>query len=90
MPLINNIMKKLFNIPTGIATALVKAYKMIISPYLPKSCRFYPSCSTYSIESFKRYGFIKGMFLTIERIIRCNPFNPGGFDPVPENFRFIK
>jgi hypothetical protein len=80
----------MMTIPSGISTALVKAYKMFISPYLPKSCRFYPSCSTYSIESFKKYGFIKGLFLTIERIIRCNPFNPGGFDPVPENFRFIK
>lgn len=90
MPLINKIIKTAAGIPAGISTALVKAYKMIISPYLPKSCRFYPSCSTYSIESFKRYGFIKGMFLTIERIMRCHPFNPGGFDPVPENFRFFK
>jgi uncharacterized protein len=90
MPLINNIIKKTVNIPAGISLVLVKAYKMFISPYLPKSCRFYPSCSSYSIESFKKYGFIKGLFLTIERIIRCNPFNAGGYDPVPENFRFIK
>ncbi|MBM4157895.1 MAG: membrane protein insertion efficiency factor YidD [Ignavibacteria bacterium] len=61
----------------------IKMYKLTISPYLPSSCRFFPSCSEYGIESYKKYGFFKGTYLTFKRIIKCNPFNKGGFDPVP-------
>ncbi len=62
---------------------LVKFYKFFISPLFPPSCRFYPSCSDYSIQAFSKYGFLKGLWLTMKRIVRCNPFNPGGIDEVP-------
>lgn len=65
-----------------IATLLIKAYKYLISPLLPSSCRFYPSCSEYALEAFNKYGFIKGFWLTLKRIGRCHPLCDGGYDPV--------
>ncbi len=62
--------------------ALVKGYQKIISPLFPPSCRFYPSCSEYAIESFRKFGVIKGGAKSVWRILRCNPFNKGGYDPV--------
>jgi uncharacterized protein len=62
---------------------IIKIYKKIVSPILPQSCRFYPSCSVYSIKAFEKYGVIKGLWLSIRRISRCHPFNPGGYDPLP-------
>ncbi|MEI7615908.1 MAG: membrane protein insertion efficiency factor YidD [Actinomycetota bacterium] len=61
---------------------IIKGYKKVISPLLPPSCRFYPSCSTYAIQSLEKYGIIKGSIKAIYRILRCNPFNKGGYDPV--------
>ncbi len=61
---------------------LIKLYQVIISPVFPQSCRFTPTCSEYSIEAIKRYGALKGSFMAIKRILRCHPFNPGGYDPV--------
>ncbi|HEY9188766.1 MAG TPA: membrane protein insertion efficiency factor YidD [Bacteroidota bacterium] len=66
-----------------IVILLIQLYKTIISPFFPSTCRFYPSCSSYSIEALKKYGFIKGFFLSIKRILKCHPFHPGGYDPVP-------
>jgi len=66
-----------------IAAFFVKLYQKFISPILPPSCRFYPTCSEYSRISFLRHGFLRGMWLTATRIVRCNPWNPGGWDPVP-------
>ncbi|ADE13220.1 membrane protein insertion efficiency factor YidD [Sideroxydans lithotrophicus] len=62
---------------------LVRAYQLLISPVLPQSCRFCPSCSQYSLEAITKYGALKGFWLTIRRVVRCNPWNPGGYDPVP-------
>jgi putative membrane protein insertion efficiency factor len=62
---------------------MVRGYQVAISPLLPASCRYYPSCSAYALEALERYGSIKGMRLTIGRILRCHPFRPGGYDPVP-------
>ena len=62
---------------------IIKIYKKVISPYKKPSCRFYPTCSSYGLESFEKYGFLKGLWLTIKRIVKCHPFHPGGFDPVP-------
>jgi uncharacterized protein len=62
---------------------LLLAYKKFISPFLPPVCRFTPSCSEYALESYKMYGFFKASFLTISRILRCNPLFEGGIDPVP-------
>jgi len=59
---------------------LIKLYRRYISPYKPKTCRFYPTCSQYAILSLEKYGLIKGGGKAIWRIIRCNPFNPGGID----------
>ncbi|MHB1376548.1 MAG: membrane protein insertion efficiency factor YidD [Candidatus Humimicrobiaceae bacterium] len=61
---------------------IIKGYKKVISPLLPPSCRFYPSCSTYAIQSLEKYGILKGSIKAIYRILRCNPFNKGGYDPV--------
>jgi len=62
---------------------LVRGYQLAISPLLPASCRYYPSCSAYALEALERYGALKGMGLAIGRILRCHPFRPGGYDPVP-------
>ncbi|MFH2134271.1 MAG: membrane protein insertion efficiency factor YidD [Pseudomonadota bacterium] len=62
---------------------LVRGYKYLISPFLPPSCRFHPSCSQYAEEAIVKYGALKGAWLSAKRILRCNPWNAGGFDPVP-------
>ncbi len=62
--------------------ALVRVYQLVLSPLLPGSCRFYPSCSNYSIEAIRRHGAWKGLWLTVKRLGRCHPFHAGGFDPV--------
>jgi hypothetical protein len=66
----------------GIFIFLIKGYQKIISPILPPSCRFYPTCSEYGIEAISKYGIIKGGIKTAWRILRCNPFSRGGYDPV--------
>ena len=63
---------------------LIRAYQRWISPLTGPKCRFYPTCSQYGIEAFSRFGFFKGGYLTLRRILRCNPFCEGGIDPVPE------
>ncbi|MBI3459668.1 membrane protein insertion efficiency factor YidD [Candidatus Acetothermia bacterium] len=65
------------------ALKLIESYQKLISPMLPSSCRFYPSCSEYAKQAIQKYGFFKGMWLAIKRIARCHPLNPGGIDPVP-------
>ncbi|WP_026895538.1 membrane protein insertion efficiency factor YidD [Clostridiisalibacter paucivorans] len=66
----------------SITILLVKMYQKFISPIKPRTCRFYPTCSQYSLEALEKYGFIKGIFISIKRILRCNPFNEGGYDPL--------
>ena len=61
----------------------IKFYKKYISIFLRKNCRFYPTCSSYALEAIEKYGTIKGTSLTIKRILKCHPFNIGGYDPVP-------
>ncbi|MBO8155110.1 MAG: membrane protein insertion efficiency factor YidD [Bacillaceae bacterium] len=63
---------------------MIRFYRKFISPMKPPSCRFQPTCSQYGLEAIQRFGAIKGGYLTIKRILKCHPFHPGGFDPVPE------
>lgn len=63
--------------------ALITIYQKCISPVLPRSCKFYPSCSQYMKDAIEKYGVIKGIILGIWRILRCNPLSAGGYDPVP-------
>lgn len=67
----------------AIAVFLVKVYRGYISPLKPASCRFTPTCSEYALIALEKHGFKKGLKLTLKRIIKCGPWHPGGFDPVP-------
>lgn len=66
-----------------LAVGFVTAWRKLISPAYGQVCRFHPSCSAYSLEALRRFGFIRGGYLTIRRLLRCHPWNPGGYDPVP-------
>lgn len=61
---------------------LIKGYQKFISPLFSARCRFYPTCSAYFIQALEKYGFFKGSFLGTKRILKCHPFNPGGYDPL--------
>ncbi len=74
--LVPNIFKSLF-------ISIIKIYQRFISPLFPSSCKFSPTCSRYGIEAINKYGAFKGMAMTIKRILRCNPFSKGGYDPIP-------
>ena len=65
-----------------VAIWLIKVYRKGVSPWLPAACRFTPSCSQYGLEAYSRFGFLRGTSMTLWRLIRCNPWNPGGSDPV--------
>lgn len=67
-----------------ILKGLVRGYQLFISPVLPSNCRFYPTCSHYSMEALEKHGAIKGLWLSLRRIGRCNPWHEGGVDLVPE------
>lgn len=69
-------MKKLF-------IKLIRLYQRYISPLTPPTCRFHPTCSNYAIEAISEHGVLKGTWFAIKRILKCHPFHPGGFDPVP-------
>ncbi|RQD73938.1 MAG: membrane protein insertion efficiency factor YidD [Candidatus Syntrophonatronum acetioxidans] len=60
-------------------------YQKIVSPFLPKTCRFYPTCSEYALRALEKKSLGEALMLTIKRILRCHPFDPGGYDPVPGN-----
>ena len=73
-------MNRLFSKPLLL---LIKIYRATLGKILPPSCRFYPSCSGYAMEAIERHGALRGARLSIFRLLRCHPFHPGGFDPVP-------
>ena len=74
----------LWNFPRVILMFLITVYQKAVSPALPSNtCRFYPTCSHYAYQAIYKYGVIKGVYLAVHRLIRCNPFNEGGYDPVP-------
>ncbi|CAN5665257.1 membrane protein insertion efficiency factor YidD [soil metagenome] len=64
---------------------IIRGYQNVISPFLPPSCRFVPSCSQYGYEAIATFGPLKGGYMALRRILRCNPFHPGGYDPVPHS-----
>jgi putative membrane protein insertion efficiency factor len=62
---------------------LLRGYRRFVSPLLPPACRYYPSCSAYMMQAIEKYGALKGLFLGLKRLLRCNPLFPGGYDPLP-------
>ena len=75
---------------THILIKFIKIYKYLISPLIGPSCRYLPTCSEYSIEALKTYGFFKGLLLSLKRIMRCHPFGNSGFDPVKKEMKAKK
>ena len=71
------------SLPTGILIFLIRIYQKTLSPLLPECCRFYPSCSHYAVEALRIHGFMRGFVLMVWRVLRCNPWCRGGYDPVP-------
>ena len=67
-----------------IILVLIKFYQVCLSPLKKPCCRFFPTCSDYAYESVKRFGVIKGIWFSLKRFLKCNPFYPGGYDPVPD------
>jgi putative membrane protein insertion efficiency factor len=63
---------------------LVRAYQRLLSPLLPSTCRFQPTCSHYAADALRHHGFARGLWLSIRRVARCHPWHPGGYDPVPD------
>lgn len=70
--------------PRNLAIALMLTYRKVISPLYGQVCRYYPSCSSYSLQCYQRFGLVRGLWMTIARLVRCNPFSQGGIDDVPE------
>ena len=66
-----------------VGIVMIRVYQRVISPMLPPTCRFMPTCSNYAITAIERHGAVKGGWLALKRIGRCHPWNPGGYDPVP-------
>ena len=71
------------SLPKKALIALIRFYKRFLSPMLPSACRFSPTCSEYAMEAIGKYGALKGGYLAARRLLRCHPFHPGGYDPVP-------
>ncbi|MBI5588585.1 MAG: membrane protein insertion efficiency factor YidD [Deltaproteobacteria bacterium] len=68
--------------------SLIFLYKRLVSPVLPPACRFHPSCSEYAYGAIEGHGALKGTYLAVRRVLRCHPYHPGGYDPVPHHERF--
>ena len=83
-PRLRDLVVTIKTFPRWILLGLIRAYQKVVSPALPPdTCRFYPSCSHYGYQAVYKFGVFKGSWLAFRRVLRCNPFNPGGYDPVP-------
>jgi putative membrane protein insertion efficiency factor len=83
-PRLRDLPFTLWNFPRFILLALIRGYQVVVSPALPPdTCRFYPTCSHYGYQAIYKYGVFKGSLMAVWRVLRCNPYNAGGFDPVP-------
>lgn len=83
-PALRDLPIRLQTMPRWALLAVIRFYQKVISPLLPvDTCRFYPTCSHYGYQAIYKYGAVKGGWMAVKRVSRCNPFNPGGFDPVP-------
>lgn len=81
-------MDTLLQMPRRLLVGLVRAYQLLFSPWLGNVCRYYPSCSHYALDALNRHGALGGTALAAWRVLRCNPWSPGGVDPVPEDRPF--
>lgn len=70
-------------IVNNIFILLIRGYRLFLSPFFPNSCRFEPTCSQYALDAFNHFGFFKAFCLTFIRILKCHPYHPGGYDPIP-------
>lgn len=77
------MMKRIIQLPAKFLILLIRIYQITLSPFIGRNCRYIPTCSNYGIEAIKKYGAIKGGWLTIKRILSCNPWGGSGYDPVP-------
>ncbi len=82
-----NFFKVVINIPKYLLLGIFYIFRFCISPFIPHTCKFTPTCSVYASESTKEWGFFVGIFLTAKRLLKCNPFTKGGLDPVPYNIK---
>lgn len=71
------------SLPARLLMALVRVYQLFVSPLLPPACRFYPTCSRYAVDAIREWGAVRGTAMAVWRVLRCHPFHPGGYDPVP-------
>lgn len=77
------LLQSLLRLPNYLFIYMIRFYQIALSPLLPRTCRFEPSCSHYGLQALRQYNILKAIYLTIRRIVRCHPFNPGGYDPLP-------
>jgi uncharacterized protein len=80
---VNRALARLLSLP-------ILAYRLAISPLLGPRCRFHPSCSSYALEALERHGAVRGLWLALRRVLRCHPWHPGGYDPVPPADRYSR
>ena len=78
-----NVLRFIVNLPANFLILLIKIYQYTLSPFIGRNCRYTPTCSNYGIEAIRKYGAIKGGWLTIKRVASCNPWGGSGYDPVP-------
>jgi len=80
---INMTMQNMRKAPLWLVLKSIRLYQYAISPHFPPCCRYVPSCSVYAYEAVKKYGICRGLFMAACRVLRCHPFHPGGYDPLP-------